>query len=97
MTQEAQGTPKQKVVKRTSKAIFSTLDAGVLGVIVLALLATGYRFVSISQDTTIETVVVATPVPTPDQAKLKLHQDHSRQGPVITVNPGDIGKPNPFN
>jgi len=71
------------------------MDLVLLGVIVLALLGTAYRFWT-AANVTAAPVAQATTSTQKVVPTLSLHQDHTRSGPDITVDPSQIGKSDPF-
>ncbi|MBU6389394.1 hypothetical protein KGQ71_02655 [Patescibacteria group bacterium] len=72
----------------------------VLGAMFLLLAITlYYGWLATRDSTTLPTpvTVAATSHPVYTVPTLKLHTNHQRQGAAIQVNPGDIGRQNPFS
>lgn len=90
-----------KTKEATAKRSHHSFDWASIGVSTVGLVVFGYGVVTTwhalrADDTATSVTAVATATPTPALPALTLNAVHARQGAVIQVDPGEIGRSDPF-
>lgn len=91
-------SPAKLVHKKARRSSPHTAEWSMLAACLLAVaisLGLAWQNLNPEQYEAVSSVMVETKN-TPKAVKLELHHDYKRRGEAITVDPAEIGKPNPF-